>query len=207
MKDVCDSYFSVRKEGRGLYKSLGSRFIAFSYPIDSAEEAMAKVALLRKEYHDARHCCFAYRLGMEGETWRISDDGEPSSSAGRPILNQMISAAVSDTLVVVVRYFGGVKLGIPGLMTAYREAAAQAIEDGGKAERHIGATYLVTFPYDLMPALMTLLKSLEVPFGDLHQDCECSLKVRVRMSKDANFKDRIEEICTLSQKKITLNIV
>ena len=115
-----DTYKSIGAPSEGLFKDNGSRFIARAYPVESEAEIKEIVAALKKEYHDARHHCYAYRLGLDGEPWRANDDGEPSGSAGRPILGQIDSAGLSDILVVVIRYFGGIKLGIPGLIRAYK---------------------------------------------------------------------------------------
>ena len=132
-----DTYKSIASASEGLFKDNGSRFIALAYPVESEEEVREIVSLLRKEYHDARHHCYAYRLGVDGAVFRSSDDGEPSGSAGRPILGQIDSAGLSDILVVVVRYFGGIKLGIPGLIRAYkrllpRRCARHLVAIGGK---------------------------------------------------------------------------
>ena len=113
-----DTYKSIAEPAEGLFKDNGSRFIALAYPVESEAEVKEIVQRLKKEYHDARHHCYAYRLGLGGEPWRANDDGEPSGSAGRPILGQIDSAGLSDILGVVVRYFGGIKLGIPGLIRA-----------------------------------------------------------------------------------------
>ena len=116
--EMKDTYRSIESPSEGLFKDNGSRFIALAYPVESEQEVKEHVSALKKEYHDARHHCYAYRLGHRGETFRCSDDGEPSGSAGRPILGQIDAASLSDVLVVVVRYFGGIKLGIPGLIRA-----------------------------------------------------------------------------------------
>lgn len=115
MPPIKDTYNSIGSPSRGLYKDQGSRFISFAYPVETEAQVKELVDSLKKEYHDARHHCFAYRLGLDGSRYRMNDDGEPSSTAGRPILSQIDSAGLSDVLVVVVRYFGGIKLGVPGL--------------------------------------------------------------------------------------------
>ena len=122
-----DRYRSIEAPSTGVYKDNGSKFLAFAYPVETEEQAKEHIAALRKEYFDARHHCYAWRIGLEGALWRANDDGEPSSTAGRPILGQLLSAELSDILVVVVRYFGGVKLGVPGLIKAYKTATAEAI--------------------------------------------------------------------------------
>ena len=123
MNSISDTYFSIAGPSEGIYKELGSKFLAFAWPVETEEEAKARLAAVRKEYFDARHHCFAWRLGLTGEPYRLSDDGEPSSTAGRPIHGQLLSRELSDVLVVVVRYFGGVKLGVPGLIRAYKTAS------------------------------------------------------------------------------------
>ena len=130
MEEAFDAYRSLAAPSEGLFKDNGSRFIALAYPVETEEEVKNIVAALRKEYHDARHHCYAYRLGYQGNIFRASDDGEPAGSAGRPILGQIDSAGLSDVLVVVVRYFGGIKLGIPGLIRAYKTSTADAIGNG-----------------------------------------------------------------------------
>ena len=147
-----DTYKSVAGPSEGLFKDNGSRFIAFLYPIETEEEVREKVSALRKEYHDARHHCYAYRLGLDGSTYRSSDDGEPSGSAGRPILGQIDSAGLSDVLVVVVRYFGGIKLGIPGLIRAYKTSTADAIAHARTIEKIAGAWYRMEFDWQQMQA-------------------------------------------------------
>ena len=124
---IRDSYKSIPGPAEGLFKDNGSRFISFAFPVETEEEVKSIVGDLKKKYHDARHHCYAYRLGYLGDKFRANDDGEPSSSAGRPILGQIDSRGLSDVLVVVVRYFGGIKLGIPGLIRAYKTSTAEPL--------------------------------------------------------------------------------
>ena len=119
-----DIYRSIAAISKGSYRDLGSRFLSFAYPVTTEEEALALIASMRKEYFDATHVCFAWRIGHDGASWRVYDDGEPSSSAGRPILGQILSAGLSAILIIVIRYFGGTKLGLPGRIKAYKTAAA-----------------------------------------------------------------------------------
>src|SRR5574344_2124790 len=132
---VEDSYKSIAGHSEGLFKDNGSRFIAHAYPVETEEEVRSIVSALRKEYYDARHHCYAYRLGYKGDVFRASDDGEPAGSSGRPILGQIDSNGLSDVLVVVVRYFGGIKLGIPGLIRAYKTSTADAISNANIVEK------------------------------------------------------------------------
>lgn len=189
-----DTYKSISSPSQGLFKDNGSRFIAFARPVESEEEVKEIVAALRKEYHDARHHCYAYRIGLDGSTWRASDDGEPSGSAGRPILGQIDSAGLSDILVVVVRYFGGIKLGIPGLIRAYKTSTADAIASAEVIEKISGKWYKLNFTYDKMPDVMKILKDMGLPQRKQDFGNECSMEVRVRLSVESDFLERIEKL-------------
>ena len=191
---MSDTYLSIPSRGEGLYKELGSRFIAFALPVETEGEVREAVSAFRKEYHDARHHCYAYRIGLGGTVWRASDDGEPSGSAGRPILGQIDSAGLSDTLVVVVRYFGGIKLGVPGLIRAYREAAADALQHAGTVEKIAGEWYSVEFGYDAMPAVMKLVKDLDLPSRKRDFAERCSIELRVRLGLKKDFLERISSM-------------
>ena len=189
-----DTYKSIAGESEGLFKDNGSRFIARAYPVESEEEVRGIVAALRKEYPDARHHCYAYRIGLDGSLWRASDDGEPSGSAGRPILGQIDSAGLSDILVVVIRYFGGIKLGIPGLIRAYKTSTADALAGARVVEKVAGRWYALRFPYDSLPAVMKAVKDLGLPQRGQEFLSECRLEVRVRRSLEADFLERIEKL-------------
>ena len=142
-----DSYKSIAARAEGLFKDNGSRFIAFAYPVETEDQVKEIVGNLKKEYHDARHHCYAYRLGHLGDSFRSNDDGEPSGSAGRPILGQIDSAGLSDVLVVVVRYFGGIKLGIPGLIRAYKTSTSDALSNARVVEKTASRNFRLDFPY------------------------------------------------------------
>ena len=184
---VKDTYKSIEAPSEGLFRDLGSRFIARAYPVESEAEVRDIVAAIRKEYHDARHHCFAYRLGLEGEPWRAADDGEPAGSAGRPILGQIDSAGLSDILVVVIRYFGGIKLGIPGLIRAYKSSTADALAQARVVEKVAGRWYGLRFPYASLPAVMKIVKDLDLPQRGQSFLEECTLEVRVRRSLEEKF--------------------
>ena len=194
MEQVKDTYSSIASLSKGLFKDNGSRFIAHAYPVETEEEVKAIVDSLRKEYHDARHHCFAYRLGLDGEKWRASDDGEPSGSAGRPILGQIDSMGLSDILVVVVRYFGGIKLGIPGLIRAYKTSTADALQSAEIVEKVAGRTCRLTFGYLSMNSVMKVLKDMDIPQSNQQFGSECSLDARVRLSQEKTFCERISDI-------------
>lgn len=189
-----DTYRSIKAASEGLFKDNGSRFIALAYPVESEAEVKEIVASLKKEYHDARHHCYAYRIGLKGETWRANDDGEPSGSAGRPILGQIDSAGLSDILVVVVRYFGGIKLGIPGLIRAYKTSTADALAAAEVVEKTAGEWMPFDFPYDKLPAVMKLIKDMEIPQRKQNFDMTCSIELFVRLAQKEDFLERLEKI-------------
>ena len=197
--EIQDAYRSVAARAEGLFKDNGSRFIAFVYPVETEAEVTEIVSALRKEYHDARHHCYAYRLGYQGDVFRASDDGEPSGSAGRPILGQIDSAGLSDVLVVVVRYFGGIKLGIPGLIRAYKTSTSDAIAHAQVVEKVAGVNYRLDFGYLSMNAVQKALKDLDLPQKNQDFGERCSLTTRVRLSLEDSFRDRFTKIedCTL----------
>lgn len=189
-----DTYKSIAGLSEGLFKDNGSRFIAKAYPVESEAEVREIVAAIRKEYHDARHHCYAYRIGLDGATWRANDDGEPSGSAGRPILGQIDSAGLSDILVVVIRYFGGIKLGIPGLIRAYKTSTADALSQAQVVEKVAGRWVTLRFPYDSLPVVMKTVKDLGLPQRGQSFQEECVLEVRVRRSLEQDFLERIEKL-------------
>lgn len=198
MSENLDTYRSISGPGKGLFKDNGSRFLAFSFPVENEEDVKTIVNSIRKEFHDARHHCFAYRIGKDGEKWRVNDDGEPSGSAGKPILGQIDSAGLSDVLVVVVRYFGGIKLGIPGLIRAYRTSSAEALSSVRKIDKVAGEWYRLDFPYEKLPAVMKVAKDLDLPQRSQAFGGECSLEVRVRLSFKNIFFERIEKIANFT---------
>ena len=188
---MSDVYKSISARSQGLYKELGSRFIALAYPVETEDEVRALLASVRNEYHDARHHCCAYRLGLGGTVWRASDDGEPSGSAGRPILGQIDSAGLSDVMVVVVRYFGGIKLGVPGLIRAYKTATSDALSKAVTIEKTAGGWYRVGFGYDDMPRVMKLIKDMDLPQRNRDWADTCTIELRVRLSQQQDFLERI----------------
>ncbi len=189
--DLFDAYSSIAAPSEGLFKDNGSRFIALAYPVETEEEVKTIVAGLRKEYHDARHHCYAYRLGYKGDVFRSSDDGEPSGSAGRPILGQIDSAGLSDILVVVVRYFGGIKLGIPGLIRAYKTSTADALAHAQVVEKIAGKWIRLSFGYEAMNSVMKVLKEMDLPQRGQDFGEQCSLEVRVRLSALDSFYEKM----------------
>ena len=189
--EIKDTYLSIAERSRGLYKSLGSRFIAFAIPVEREEQIRDEIQSLRREYHDARHVCVAWRLGYDGARWRASDDGEPSGSAGRQILGRIDSEGLSDVLVAVVRYFGGVKLGIPGLIEAYRSATADALAAAPKCEKIASVPYRLRFDYAAMPPVMKLLKEMDLRQLNPEFSEACRLETAVRLSRVEAFEKAV----------------
>ena len=191
---IRDSYKSIASESRGLFKDNGSRFIAHAYPVETEEEVKEIVAALKKEYYDARHHVYAYRLGYLGDKFRANDDGEPSGSSGRPVLGQIDSNELSDILVVVVRYFGGIKLGIPGLIRAYKTATADAIANAEIVEKIACKRYKVHFGYMGMNSVMKVFKDMGLDQKNQQFDMECSMETSVRLSQVDTFLERMADI-------------
>lgn len=173
----------------GTYSELRSKFLAFAVPVRTADEAMDWVERYQKEYYDARHVCWAYRLGADGQEYRSNDNGEPSGTAGKPILGQIVSHNVSDVLVVVVRYFGGVKLGTSGLIVAYRTAANEALTAANKTQRLVEQQMTLTFTYDHMNLVMRMVKDLSPRI--LSQDYTDNGSVVMRISIRLSYVERI----------------
>ena len=196
---IKDAYKSIAARSEGLFKDNGSRFIAFAFPVETPDQVKDIVDSLQKEYHDARHHCYAYRLGYLGDTFRANDDGEPSGSAGRPILGQIDSLGLSDILVVVVRYFGGIKLGIPGLIRAYKTSTADALAAATVIEKVAGKSFRLDFDYMAMNAVMKVLKDMGLPQEGQDFGATCSLRTRVRLAALQDFQDRLGSVCRITE--------
>ncbi|MEN8227194.1 MAG: YigZ family protein [Bacteroidota bacterium] len=174
-----DTYKTIQSKSEGLYKEKGSRFIALAYPMSSEEAIKGEIAELRKRFHDARHHCFAWRLGADSERYRVSDDGEPSGSAGKPIFGQIQSRELTNVLVVVIRYFGGTLLGVGGLINAYRSAASNALEKSGIIEMRVNSQLKLKFGYLQMNSVMKVIKDFQLEFENQEFDLDCSLTLKV----------------------------
>ena len=196
-----DSYRSIVSRSEGLFKDNGSRFIALAFPVESETEIKEIVSSLKKEYHDARHHCYAYRLGYRGDIFRANDDGEPSSSAGRPILGQIDANGLSDILVVVVRYFGGIKLGIPGLIRAYKTSTADAISNARIIEKIASRRFRLSFGYLNMNDVMKTVKEMGLSPCRQEFGMECTMEVPVRLSLADKFLETCSKIegCTAEE--------
>ena len=191
---MADLYYTIAKEGTGIFKEKMSKFLSFAVFVKSAEEAKAIVKEYQNEYHDARHVCWAYMIGPERKEWQLNDNGEPSGTAGKPILGQINSFGVTNVVVVVVRYFGGIKLGTPGLIAAYREAARLALEDAGKIDVHKMETVSFSFPYVSANEVMKLVKSEEIEVLDKKFDMACEMRIAYREDYAERIKGKLDKI-------------
>ncbi len=182
-----DTYLSIAQPSEALFKEKGSKFIAFAYPVENEQEVKEKLELLRKKYHDATHHCYAYMLGKDKKNFRANDDGEPSGTAGLPILGQLKSKNITNVLVVVVRYFGGTKLGASGLVSAYKTAAAEVLSKVVVIEKILTKSINFTFNYLKMNEVMKFVKDYELKIISQDFDNECEMTLQVR-------EDLVEEI-------------
>ena len=188
---MSDFYKTLKGVSQGIYKEKMSKFIAFAQPAQSADEAKALIKQIANKYHDARHCCWAYMIGTQRDEYLSSDNGEPSGTAGKPILGQINSFGLTNVVIAVVRYFGGIKLGTSGLIVAYREAARIAIEAGEILECHEQATLSFTFPYLSMNDVMKLVKSGDLKILDQQFDNVCSMTVQTDADKMPALRERL----------------
>ena len=190
---MIDIYKTIKDKSEGTYTELRSKFLAFAHPVSTVEEAMALVEQYQKKYYDARHVCWAYMIGADRETFRSNDNGEPSGTAGKPILGQINSNELTDIIILVVRYFGGVKLGTSGLIVAYRTAAAEAIAAATIEERQVEATYDFSFEYPLMTAVMKVVRDMNARILEQSYDMDCRMSVSIRKGLLDELKTRIQK--------------
>ena len=193
-----DTFRTIATPSEGLYKEKGSKVLAFAFPVTSADEVKRHLDQLRKQYFDARHHCYAYILGPNKDAYRVNDDGEPSGTGGRPIHGQLLSADLTDTLVVVVRYFGGILLGASGLANAYKTAARDAINNATIVERTIDVRYRLHFEYPAMNDVMRIIKDFALKPENQRFELDCWLEVSVRQSESVRFYDAIADLRTVA---------
>jgi len=189
-----DTYKTIASPAEGLYKEKGSKFLAFAFPIGSTDEVKEHLQRLRKEYYDARHHCYAYILGKRMKAFRVNDDGEPSGTGGRPIHGQLLSAGVTNTLIVVVRYFGGVLLGASGLASAYKAAAHDALAHATIVEHTIDVTFRLHFAYELTNDVMRILKEQGLQPHNRQYGEGCLLDVDVRATQQVRAYDALARL-------------
>jgi len=195
---VHDEYKTIKGKAEGTYSEKRSKFLAFAHHVTSLDEIKDLVAFYQKKYYDARHCCYAYMLGPEGEQFRANDNGEPSGTAGKPILGQIRSNELTDILIVIIRYFGGVKLGTSGLIVAYREAASDALANAEIETRTVDDDVSFTFEYPFMNDVMRIVKEEEPAIVSQGYDQDCSMTLRIRRSFMPRLVERLSKIETLN---------
>ncbi|MBS2210780.1 YigZ family protein [Carboxylicivirga mesophila] len=189
-----DKYNTIAQLSEGIYKEKGSKFIAYAYPITNEDEIKEHIAVLKKQFYDARHHCYAWQLGVDGKQFRANDDGEPSGTAGKPILGQIRSHELTNILIVIIRYFGGTKLGTSGLIRAYKEASIDVINNATIIEKTVNDHYLINFDYGVMNDVMKVIKD-ENP--NVHQqdfNLRCAIELSCRQSETEALINKLEKI-------------
>ncbi len=197
-----DIYKTIEGVSEGIYKEKGSKFIAQAYHVENNEEVKEVLLKLRKEFYDARHHCYAWRIDARDEKTRSNDDGEPSGSAGKPILNQIFSFNLYDIIVVVIRYFGGTKLGVSGLINAYKVSTRAALENANIVVKEIRDMYQVDFEYPLMNSVMRIIKEDDLSIVEQQFDNQCSIKLAMRLSTINKSTNRLNKIQGVNVNKL-----
>lgn len=197
-----DLYKTISKTSEGIYKEKGSKFIAYAYPVNSEEEIKEIIAKLKKEYYDARHHCYAYMLGSDKKNFRANDDGEPSSTAGKPILGQILSCDLTNILIVVIRYFGGTKLGVSGLIHAYKTAALDTIENAEIIEKTVNDIYDIHFDYLVMNDIMRIIKEEQPEQISQDFNLTCKIRLSIRQSEVEKIIERFKKVTSVKAEYI-----
>ncbi|MFT5748970.1 MAG: putative YigZ family protein [Ancylomarina sp.] len=197
-----DSYKTIKNISEGIYKEKGSKFITYAFPVTCEEDIKIEIDKLRKEYYDARHHCYAYMLGADKRIFRANDDGEPSSTAGKPILGQILSSDLTNILIVVVRYFGGTKLGVGGLIQAYKTAARDAISNAEIIDKTVNDIYDIHFDYLVMNDVMRIIKEEEPLQIDQDFNLTCRITLSIRQSEVEKIIDRFSKIDSVKSEHV-----
>ena len=192
-----DSYKTIAAIAEGTYSEKRSKFLAFAIPVQSVEQVKQYVAEYQKRYYDARHACYAYMLGAERTEFRANDNGEPSGTAGKPILGQINSYGLTNILIIVVRYFGGIKLGTSGLIVAYRQAAIEALENAQIIEKTVDDDITFSFEFPMMNAVMKVVKDLNPQIISQGYDSNCTMTLRIRRGMMPQLRERLSKVETL----------
>jgi len=195
---VNDNYKTIASIAEGTYSEKRSKFLAFAIPVTTAEEVKAYVAEYQKRYYDARHACYAYMLGAERTDFRANDNGEPSGTAGKPILGQINSYGLTNILIIVVRYFGGIKLGTSGLIVAYRQAAIEALENAQIIEKTVDDDISFAFEFPMMNAVMKIVKDLNPQIIAQGYDTNCTMTLRIRRGLMPQLVERLKKVESLN---------
>ena len=191
---MTDEYLTISSTGEGYYTEKRSKFLAFAHHVETVDEVKELLAAYRKKYYDARHVCYAYMLGAGRAEFRANDDGEPSSTAGKPILGQINSSELTDILIVVVRYYGGVNLGTSGLIVAYREAAADAIAHATIEARQVEEIINYDFSYVMMNDVMRIVKEMQPRIVSQTYDNTCRISLAIRQSEAEQLRQRLQKL-------------
>lgn len=202
MSQVKDSYNTIKLASEGFFKDRGSKFFSYAYPYTSEQELKAKIEELKKEHHTARHHCYAYRFKQDYSVYRANDDGEPTNAAGKPILGQIDAKGLTNIAVVVVRYFGGTKLGVGGMMNAYKTAALEALNNAEIIECTIDDVYKVSFGYPEMNTVMRFIKELGVEIVDQNMELDCEIQFSIRKSDAVKAQEKFSGLKNISIKKM-----
>lgn len=192
-----DTYKTITGQSEAIYTEKRSKFIAIAIPVRTLEEVKEQLDIYQKKYYDARHVCYAYMLGPDRKNFRANDNGEPSGTAGKPILGQINSKELTDVLVIVVRYFGGIKLGTSGLIVAYRTAAAQALTEAEIIEKTVDEEVEFAFEYPFMNDVMRIVKEESPEIVNQSYDMDCFMRLRIRKSEMPRLRARLEKVETL----------
>lgn len=198
-----DSYKTIKKPAQGLFKDRGSKFLSFAWPVSTEDDIREKLGLLRQKFHDARHHCYAWRLGEQEQSFRANDDGEPSNTAGKPILGQIQKYDLTNILIVVVRYFGGTLLGTGGLVNAYREAAADALANAEIVTRTVDEVFDIKFPYSSLNMVMKVLKQENTFLIEQDFSAICRIRIRLPLKISGIVTGRLKRIENVSVENIT----
>lgn len=198
-----DSYYTIEKTSQAEYKDKGSRFIAYAFPVATVDEFKKKLTAIKKEHPKAAHHCFAYRIGLDGNNFRVSDDGEPSGSAGRPILGQIDSRQLVNTLIIVVRYFGGTLLGVPGLINAYKSAAALALQTTPIIQKPVEILYCLQFDYNRVNDVMNVIKQYDCTIIKQEINLFCNITLGVAKKNLELFLLKLNDLRTVEKEEIS----
>jgi len=202
MTNYKDEYLTITKPAEGLFKDRGSKFLGFAFPVSTEEEVKENLEKIRNQYHDARHHCYAYMLGIEKENYRANDDGEPSSTAGKPILGQIRSFNLTNVLIIVIRYFGGTKLGVGGLINAYKTAAEEALKNAKIIKKTLHDIYELKFDYPQMNEIMRIMKEQNIEQIDQCFELSCSITLALRKAKAETVLSKFNPVENLKIKFI-----
>ncbi len=195
-----DTFLTIKSDTEGIYKDRGSKFLSFAYSVSNEEEIRQILNQVKKKYHDARHFCFAFRLGIEEQYYRVNDDGEPSGTAGRPILGQIESNNLTNILLVVVRYFGGKLLGTSGLINAYRTAAADCLSKATCLKCRSEINFKISFPYTDMNSVMRIIKDESILINEQYSDMDCWIKLTAEKKSFDSVEQRFSKLKNLKIK-------